>query len=138
MGHEPEEENYFAYSATLRISGENMNFDEISQEIGITPTYTHKKGEIHGKVRSIPWKEDMWMFDTPIKEEQPLEDHINTLWGLIKDKKDYIQNLKSKYKVDVFLGYRSNCDTAGIKVPHGCLEMFIQLEIPFGLSIVIA
>jgi hypothetical protein len=39
--------------------------------------------------------------------------------------------------VDVFLGYRSNCDTAGIEVPHTSLEMFSELQIPFGLSIIV-
>ncbi len=40
--------------------------------------------------------------------------------------------------VDVFLGYRSNVDYAGVEVPYTCLEMFTELEIPFGLSIVVA
>jgi hypothetical protein len=40
--------------------------------------------------------------------------------------------------VDVFLGYRSNCDHAGVEVPHESLEMFIELRIPFGVSIIIA
>jgi hypothetical protein len=37
----------------------------------------------------------------------------------------------------VFLGYRSNCETAGFEVPHTSLEMFTELQIPFGISIVV-
>lgn len=47
-------------------------------------------------------------------------------------------DLKKRAHVDVFLGYRSNIDHAGVEVPHTCLELFTRLEIPFGLSIIIA
>jgi hypothetical protein len=40
--------------------------------------------------------------------------------------------------VDVFLTYSSNVDTAGIEVPHTSLEMFTELEVPFGISIIVA
>jgi hypothetical protein len=37
----------------------------------------------------------------------------------------------------VFLGYRSDCETAGVEVPHASLELFTELEVAFGLSIVV-
>ncbi len=51
--------------------------------------------------------------------------------------KEYLRSLKNVASVDVFLGYGSNVDTAGVEIPYTSLEMFIELEIPFGLSIVI-
>ena len=46
-------------------------------------------------------------------------------------------DLKKREHVDVFLGYRSNIDHAGVEIPHTCLELFTRLEIPLGLSIII-
>lgn len=40
--------------------------------------------------------------------------------------------------MDFFLGYRSSSDSAGVEVPAKSLEMFIDLQVPFGLSIIIA
>ena len=71
-------------------------------------------------------------------EERPLAVHIDTLWAHLKPHQDYLRSLKRHLTVDVFLGYRSNSDTAGLEVPHTCLEMFTTLEVPFGLSIIIA
>ncbi|MGE0761205.1 MAG: DUF4279 domain-containing protein [Pirellulaceae bacterium] len=71
-------------------------------------------------------------------ESEDLEVHINALWSAIRPHRDFIKSLKSQATVDVFLGYRSNCDHAGLSIPHTCLEMFTQLEIPFGVSIIIA
>jgi hypothetical protein len=45
--------------------------------------------------------------------------------------------LKQSATVDVFCGYRSNCDHAGIEVPWQSLEIFREVQIPFGVSIIV-
>ena len=44
---------------------------------------------------------------------------------------------KKNLTVDVFLGYQSNCDHAGVEVPYQSLEIFRELRVPFGLSIIV-
>ena len=136
-GDEPDEETYFAHSATLRIFGSIPSLDEITANLGITPTHCHRRGERRGE-RSPPYKHDLWSFSPSLGEEEPLGNHIDALWQAIKQKKGYLLELKRTLTVDVFLGYRSNCDYAGIEVPHTCLEMFTELQVPFGVSIIIA
>ena len=85
-----------------------------------------------------PWPHDMWAFSPALPESEPLERHIESPWSALKPHKEYLLQLKRAVKVAVFLGYRSNSDHAGIEIPHTCLEMFKELEIPFGLSIIIA
>jgi hypothetical protein len=51
---------------------------------------------------------------------------------------DDIKGLKRLYNVDVFCGYRSNSDTAGLEVPYTSLRLFTELEVPFALSIIVA
>lgn len=136
-GDAPDEEIYFTYSATLRIFGEIPDLDEISRNLGIQPTNSHFKGEKNGP-RSPGYSHDMWSYSPPLEESKPLEKHIDSLWEKIKPHKDYLLDLKRNLSVDVFLGYRSNCDHAGIEIPHTSLEMFTELQIPFGVSIIIA
>jgi hypothetical protein len=136
-GDEPDEETYFAYSATLRIFGSIPDLDAITRTLGLTPTQALRKGD-RVRPRSVPLKHDCWHYQPPVCESDHLEIHINALWAAIKPHRDYIKKLKSQATVDVFLGYRSNCDHAGLEVSHTCLEMFTELEIPFGVSIIIA
>ncbi len=136
-GTEPDEEMYFAYSASLRIFGDISDLDEITSRLGLEPTNTHRKGDRKGP-KSPPYKHDMWSYEVPISEEEPLAKHIDALWSKIKKHKDYLIELKETLTVDVFLGYRSNCDHAGVEVPSTSLEMFTEPRIPFGLSIIIA
>lgn len=77
-------------------------------------------------------------FEPALPETEALERHIEALWAVVRPYVEYLKALKQRFKVDVFCGYRSNCDTAGFEVSHKCLELFTALEVPFGVSVVIA
>lgn len=79
----------------------------------------------------------MWRLDSGLNRARPLGEHLEALWGMVKAQVAYLRGLKARYNVDVFCGYRSNCDDAGVEIPHTSLEIFRELEISFGLSIII-
>src|ERR1700736_360983 len=83
------------------------------------------------------YRQDMWSYSPPVEKSEPLHRHIDALWLKLKPHKLYLLGLKKSLNVDVFVGYRSNCDNAGIEVPHTSLEIFTELEIPFGVSIIV-
>lgn len=135
-GSEPDEPNYLGYSAHLRIFGDALDLDEITRTMGVQPTVAYRKGEQRGS-RSPPYKHDMWMLSSDLPEERHLSEHIDLLWEKIKHRVEYLRGLKRVASVDVFLGFKSNIDHGGVEVPYTSLEMFTQLEVPFGLSIVV-
>ena len=136
-GEEPDEADYFAYSASLRIHGHDLPFQEISRKLGVKPTHVHRMGERRGP-SSLPYRDDAWQFQATIPETEPLAAHLQSLWEVLRPHVPYLRALKQAYRVDVFCCYRSNCDCAGFEVPHTCLEMFSVLEVPFGVSVIIA
>ena len=121
---------FFNFSATLRIGGDGLDFEEISRKLGLTPTHTHQKGGRR--------KHDMWSYKVPVAREQPLENHIMALWDAVRPHISYLRDLKRKFQVDIFCGYRSNSGTAGFQVDHRCLGLFSELEVPFGVSVIIS
>jgi hypothetical protein len=135
-GEEPDEPNYFYFSAILRIHGDDVPFDEITERLGVQPTHVHRKGEKHGP-RSPGFRDDAWHFQPSLPQTEPLERHIAALWKIVKPALAYLGSLKQRFNVDVFCGYRSNCDQAGFEVSHDCLELFTALEVPFGVSIIV-
>jgi hypothetical protein len=137
-GEEPDEPIYFAYSATLRIHGDDLPLDEITHRLQVHPTRTHRNGDRPKPNAKTVYRDDAWHYQSALPETEPLERHIEALWSVVKPHVGYLRSLKQHYKVDVFCGYRSNCDHAGIQVPHTCLELFTALEVPFGVSIIIA
>jgi hypothetical protein len=136
-GSEPAEETYFKYSATLRILGDIPKLEDISTQLGLQPTSVHLKGEKRDS-RAAGYRHDMWSYRVLVEEDRPLQEHIDALWKDLEPHKDYLLELKKRLTVDVFLGYQTNCDHAGVEVPHSSLIMFAELEIPFGLSIIVS
>src|SRR5262249_45097327 len=136
-GEEPDEANYFHFGASLRIFGDDVPFEEISERLGVEPTHLHRKGEQRGP-SSPAWRDDAWCFEPALPETEPLERHIEALWQVVRPHVAYLKALKQRFQVDVFCGYRSNCDTAGFEVSHKCLQLFTALEVPFGVSVIIA
>ena len=132
-----EEPPYFEYSATLRIFGAITDIDEITRTLGVPPSHTHRRGERRLPI-SRPYEHDMWSYVAPVPRDRPLHVHIDTLWAHLQPHRDYLLALKSRLTVDVFCGYRSNSGTAGLEVPHASLALFTSLEVPFGLSIIVA
>jgi hypothetical protein len=132
-----EEPVFFKFSSTLRIHGDGMDIDEISKTLGLTPTHSHRKGELRGPGQK-PWQDDSWHYTAPVDRERPLHEHIMALWDAVRPHIPYLRGLKSKFYVDVFNGYRSNSSTAGFEVDHRCLGLFAELEVPFGVSVIIS
>src|SRR5262245_48973549 len=136
-GEEPDEANYFRFSAMLRIHGDDVPFEEISQRLGVQPTHLHRKGQRRGP-GSPGYRDDAWQFQPSLLEAESLERHIEALWQVLRPHVEYLKGLKQHFRVDVFCGYRSNCDHAGFEVSHRYLELFTALEVPFGVSVIVA
>jgi len=132
-----EEPVYFCFSAMLRIFGEGLDIGEVTRTLGIEPTHSHRKGERRGR-GAPPWQDDMWSFKPPIDEGRPLQEHIMAVWNAVRPHTAYLRALKQRFHVDVFCGYRSNSGTAGFEVDHRCLGLFAELEVPLGVSVIIA
>jgi hypothetical protein len=84
-----------------------------------------------------PYQHDMWLYQAPVPSTEPLHVHIDELWAVFKNRKDDLLELKERLTVDVFLGYRSGSDNEGVEVPAKSLEMFVALQVPLGLSIIV-
>jgi hypothetical protein len=100
-GEESDEANYFHFSAALRIHGDDLPFEEITQRLGVQPTHVHRKGDRRGP-RSPGYRDDAWHFQPSLPETEPLERQIDALWQVVRPHVDYLKALKQRFKVDVF------------------------------------
>lgn len=130
------EDYYFCFTASLRIYGDIEDLDEITNAVGIMPTSSHLKGDRRSEMAK-PYKQAMWAYEPNVPEEESLSRHLNALWAAIGENADAIKRLKEKYQVDIFCGYRSDCDHAGFSVDHASLTVFHKLEVPFEMSVIV-
>ena len=128
---------YFNFSATLRIHGHNLDFHKIEAALCIAPTHSHREGESRRVSSLTKYKDDAWHYTANVSEDEPLGVHLNELWRVISANVQFIRKLKLIARVDIFCGYRTNCDHAGFEVPYEALRIFNELEIPFGVSVIV-
>jgi len=81
---------YRRFSASLRIFGESLDFEEISAQLGLTPTHSHRRGDRQAAT-SPPFERDGWVFEVPVARERPLEEHLVELWRLLKLRVAYLR-----------------------------------------------
>jgi hypothetical protein len=134
-GMEEGEVPYFAFSAGLRIYGEGLDLNEITQAMGLAPTRAHRKGD-RGSGGAIR-RHDAWHYTVALPEDASFDVHLQALWTDVSPARDFLRSIKNKHTIDVFCGYRSNCPTAGFVLQPQSLAIFTALEIPFHVSVVI-
>lgn len=132
----PDVDAEFRYYATLRIAGEILDFDGVSAALGLTPTVAVRRGERIGP-RSPPAREDLWMFTAPVAESHDIAEHLDVLWQRLEPHVNFIHQLKRVADVEVVLGYASNIDHAGLRLPYRSLAMFLALEVDVVLNVVV-
>jgi len=127
---------YFSkFKASLRILGDGLDFDEITRTLGLTPTGTRRKGSGHGLLTK---DYDIWIYTAPVDRVRPLDEHIMAIWDAIRPQIPYLRELKRRFRIDVLCGYRSNSCTGGFDVDQRCLGLFTELDIPFGVSVMLS
>jgi hypothetical protein len=126
---------YFNYSASLRIHNSPEIYEELSSIW--QPTHMHKKGNINEK-NNKKWENSAWILKSPVGEEKSLNEHLEWLWNKIKPHADYLCMLRSKnVHMDIFCGFRTDCDNAGFEIEPRVYEMLTKLNIPIGFSIIL-
>lgn len=112
--------------------------NEISNKTGIKPSECHCIGDMAHIKSGRKWENDIWILKSPLSEEEDLTKHLKWLCKSIEPHFDYFKELIDKgIKIDVFCGYRSDCDHAGFSIKPEALEVFHTLKIPLEVSVII-
>jgi hypothetical protein len=127
---------YLRFGASLRILGDRLDFDEISRTLGLSWTHAHRKGDRRSP-RSQPWPNDMWVYQPPVDGKRPLDEHILAVWDAVRPNIGYLRELKRKVRIDVLCVCRSNTSAASFKIDPRCLGLFVDLDVPFEISVLI-
>ena len=86
----------------LAVSGENVDLDEITRTLNITPKYSYKKGEERfNRGERIVYKEDRWIADIEINDDDKTEEEIARFIDSFYENKEYIRELSHKHCVEL-------------------------------------
>lgn len=111
---------------------------EIEEVTGLKPSHVHIRSESVNKRSKHRWKNNIWLLSSPLEATVELSEHLNWLWQQTQPHKVYFRSLiKSGVKVDIFCGYRSNCDHSGFGVNPSTIEIAKELDVRLEFSVII-
>jgi hypothetical protein len=127
------------YHAWLLVSNFDFNPEEITKQLGIEPTNVKIKGEyrVVGKKtpRKILNKENLWILDSELPRNIPIEKHIEHLLDKIKPYKQNFIEIAKQYSLQLtgaIYYYEAN---PGINLDKKILKEITDLNVELGLDI---
>ncbi|MBC8000305.1 MAG: DUF4279 domain-containing protein [Leptolyngbya sp.] len=81
--------------ASFRITGADLNPEEITELLKITPTSTKKKGEI-SILDDNPIPYSLWLLESDAKASNKFKPHLNYLLDSLESKKNILIELKAR------------------------------------------
>jgi len=93
-------------SATLRISGDDLDPDEITKLLEFPPTVARRKGDVRLGKRSMneyTARTGQWHLETP-RGEGDLDNHIRWILDALCSDLEVWGSIGKKYEIDLFCG----------------------------------
>jgi hypothetical protein len=89
--------------ASLRIAHEALDPDDISNQLGLAPTWSLRKGEARGE-SGVPAPTGVWGLSTEgVIESRDLRRHLDSILDALDGKDGILENLRDKgYKMDIW------------------------------------
>jgi hypothetical protein len=129
-------EPFYRHYAALRIMGEALPIEEITERLGLSPTHAHRRGDRRSPRHPAVYRDDMWLYRPPVPSEEEMGEHLDALYEALKPNLDYLRGLKSRWDIDIFCTYTSNSGTAGFQTNPRGLRLAVELDVPLGVSTV--
>jgi len=124
--------------ATLRIAGDDLDPEEISGQLGCTPTTAERKGEAivghnTGQTRTALFGK--WHLEAAPREPEDIDGQISEILGQLSDDLEVWRTIGQRYKVDLFCGLFMKNGIEGLSLSPGSLYALGVRQIEMGFDI---
>ena len=123
---------------SLRIFGDDLDPSFITQQLGIAPTESGRKGEPNESSRRGAmslWETGAWVFRLSVRSDTELGDALDELLAAMPQDATLWEELTSTYAVDVYCGVFLEANEQSTTIPADVLARLGRLGLPlvFGL-----
>lgn len=123
---------------SLRIIGDDLSPEDITDMLGCEPSHSQHKGEIiTGKIsgHQREAKFGMWRIEVPEESPGDLNIQISSLLGMLSSDLNRWVELSDNYDIDLFCGFFMKNEMEGIDISPKNLLLLGQRGIELGLDI---
>ena len=124
--------------ACLRISGDDLIPDDISQRLGASPTHAQSKGEvipIGTSGRSRIARTGLWMLSANDTSPENLDGQVAELLGRLSADLSVWRSLSKQFNIDLFCGWFMGGSNEGIEIAPATLLALGERGIRLGIDL---
>ncbi|MCA1032519.1 DUF4279 domain-containing protein [Bacillus timonensis] len=121
-------------SCSLIIKGEGLDFSEISKTLKINPTREMRKGVVYSSIFG-PNKEDFWIYELKVNENQSPNDTLSTLLSYLSHSKQFIVMLSKSHNVSIKCYIQSSMAQIGFDLSPPTIVELSKLNVKLEFSI---
>ena len=89
---------------------------KLTRRRGVRPNQLSSQGDRRAPT-ARPQQHDLWLYKVSLQEDAPLPVPSDESWNVFRPRRDSLLERKKQLTVDVSLGYRTTCQTAGGAAP---------------------
>lgn len=123
------------YTVELRIAGQDLDPDEITRSLGISPTQVRRKGE--RRSGASVWTENMWAYEVfPSQRDSwsSLSDGLTSLLNEVLPLKTRLQSFASANKIYLWCGHFTTDFDGGPTLPPELLKLLGEFGVGLELD----
>jgi hypothetical protein len=121
------------FGAAIRVFGRGLDFDEIARMLGLTPSHSHKAGDLDSFGKSFT--DDMWMVGSPLDKSAPMDAHLWWLRHALLPHRAFLLSLREKAKVDIYCNAMYFSEQSSLTISSEALRIFVDLNLPLAVSL---
>ena len=124
------------FTATLRVFGDDLDPDEVTRALGVPPTASHRKGELHEPApgRAYPRKHGSWRLASA-RDAPSLEAAVAGLLDILTPDLARWRDLTSRFTVDVFCGVFLRESNRGFELSPALARALADRHLTIGIDI---
>lgn len=116
-------------TVSLRLFGEDLNPDEVTELLGCDPTSARRKGDvIPGRYHRMVHK-GCWLLKGLPPSAVGLEQQVNDLLNKVTDDLAVWHNLTDRFDVDIFCGFFLECFNRGFNLPPELMKRLVDRRV---------
>jgi hypothetical protein len=123
-----------ATSVTLRLFGDDLDPDAVSQRLGSTPTLARRKGDSIPDGKRVA-ETGSWLLSSERQSKNTLEHQIEALFTRLSDDMAVWRDLADSYHVDLFCGLWSNEWNRGLELSPKIVAAIAERGLRVGFDI---
>lgn len=123
-------------SASVRIFGQGLDFENISRTLGVDSSETHITGEV--TLCRTPLRTDVWILDSPLSHTLPLDSHLKWLRQALINGPEFRRSASIVGEMDSYCGVSIEGERCSFLLSPEALRLFTDLRVSMYLSLIFA